>query len=304
MDKYKCGICGKRHNIYTRFNGFEPKLLTEIPEKELENRVKEWGDFLYIDTKYVLRKGYLFIYMEEVEEPYLIFEVWGSISPKEFLSKLEDLKSGKVVEYEGKLESEILFFDNSIGLPINFKMQLSDGEILTDIKVIGECQLKRDQERPITKERLIEFMQKMHHRNLDKERPTEAFQERLIKILNEAESKYLERNKTFSISVLTNNEVLFQIVNNYLLEESNKDLVGYGIHLPFDQSIEEETNYLNKFKKSEYSKEFQYQYLDEIPTFQKDIGLNKKILIELIEKISKEVYGIEKNEIWFDLEEL
>jgi len=67
-------------------------------------------------------------------------------------------------------------------------------------------------------------------------------------------------------------------------------IIGFGIHLPFDNSIEESKVLVERFTRLEYTNQFELHLLDGITTYQLDLGVDEKQLQELVEKSIQEVY--------------
>ena len=132
----------------------------------------------------------------------------------------------------------------------------------------------------------------MHHPELFKEKVIfdKPFSERLIDELDFAEREYIKKNKDFVINISSPSTTLFQILSSNMLESSDGNKKGFGLHLSFDESHEESLEEIKKFRDQEYSKEFEYHDLDEIPTYQIDLKTNKEQIKELVTKILEDVY--------------
>lgn len=285
MEKYKCEICGKNHEIYTRLESPLPELIAKIPEEERASRIKNFNnEFFVVDEKWFLGSGYIYIKLEGFEEPFFFWKVWSTISTIDYQKNLEKLKNGEVVELNGFLQSEIPFYSKSIGLKSKIKMQANE-EMILEIRIEEESKLKKDQSKPITEGRMIEIMRMLHHNPKRKENFDKPFKDRLLEQLENAEREYIANEKDFVIN-LSAGKVLFQIISNKLLEKNRIYERGFGLHLSFDDSIEE----IAKFRSKDYSKEFDYYKLDEIPTYQIDLGKDKNQLEKLVVKIIIDVY--------------
>ena len=79
-------------------------------------------------------------------------------------------------------------------------------------------------------------------------------------------------------------------MSNKLIDSPSEERRGFALHLSFDESFEESLEEISNFRNEEYSKEFDFIVLDEIPTFQIDLGLNKKRIYELVSSIISNVY--------------
>lgn len=298
MEKYKCEICGKTHNVFRSLESPLPDLIADIPEEERESRLVEMEGFYIVDRKWFLGSGYILIEMENLDEPIFFWQVWATIEPNDFQDNLQNLINGQTIEIRGRLQSEIPFYPRSKGLESKVIIQASD-ELAIEIRVEEESKLKGDQLKPITKERVIELMQHVNHHELFKEKKEfdKPFFERLKEELNYAEGEYIKKDKDFAINISSPNSVLFQIISSRMLEKNTNGISGFGLHLSFDDSFEESREELEKFRMQDYSKDFEYYDLDEIPTYQIDLGNDKERIGELVKHLIENVYGQETETI-------
>ena len=291
MEKYKCEICGIKHNVFGGMESPLPDLISEIPEEEKENRIYDMKGMCIVDKELLFGNGYILIEMENLEEPIFCWKVWVQISIEDFQNNLEELKDGKRVELNGKLLSQIPFYSKSEGLKSKVIAQLYD-ELEIEIRIDEDSKLKDDQSKPITKERVIQIMQRLNHHELFKDKKVfdKPFSDRLIDELIYAEKEYIQKDKGFAINISSPNSTLFQIVNNNMLESKEDNQKGFGLHLSFDESFEESLEEISKFRKQEYSKDFNYLNLDDIPTYQIDLGTDKERTEKLVKRIIEDVY--------------
>jgi len=163
--------------------------------------------------------------------------------------------------------------------------------IIVEIQAQEDSQLKEDQSKPITESRMIEIMQMLHHhpQSEEKRRSDEPFKQRLLKEFEYVEKEYIAKEKDFVINISTGT-VLFQITSNKMLEINRIKERGFGLHLSFDETDEESVEEMAKFRSKEYSAEFDYHDLDGIPTYQVDLGTDKKRLEELVCRMVLDVY--------------
>jgi len=291
MDKYNCEICGKKHAIYTSLEIPFPRIISEIEEKERDNRVKEIDGFYIVDDTLLFANGWVNIEVEGKEFPFFYWKTWTSISKEKFMDNLEELNSGNVIEFDGKLEEDLPFYLNSIDLKSKTLIQAANEGMIVEILIQEESKLKEDQSKPISEKRMIEIMQMIHHHpkreksvNLDK-----TFRVRLLEELEKTQG-YLKSDKNFAINIGTGT-TLFQIVSNEMLETKRYRELGFGLHLSFDDSFDEMNEEISKFRSKEYSKRFDFYNLDDIPTYQIDLGTNIDELVVLVQSILIEVYG-------------
>lgn len=161
MDKYECKVCGKQHDVLRAIEIPDPEDVLQIPDSEIETRVKNIGNNFIIDDEIYLLQGDIFIYKNEVEEPFFRWSVWVSIPFQEFIAKAPELKEGKNVEFNGTLETALPFYDQSKGLRVKAIINI-DYEYAV-IKVQDESQLKIDQVQKIDTKRVLETMQLVYH---------------------------------------------------------------------------------------------------------------------------------------------
>ena len=301
MEKYKCEICGKNHKVYRSMDIPLPRMISEMSEEEREKRVKEFSGFYYVDDELLFANGWVNIEVENYEFPFYYWKTWSSISRKKFLDNLEELKTGKVIEFDGKLEEELPFYPNSKDLKTKTLIQATNEGIIVEIQAKEESQLKEDQSKPITEKRMIEIMQMLNHhpdreeqKNFDK-----PFKQRFLQELENAENEYIANEKDFVINLSTGT-VLFQVISNKMLEINRINERGFGLHLSFDETHDESLEEIAKFRNKGYSKEFDYHDLDEIPTYQIDLGTDKERLEDLVIKILVDVYEEEMETIETD----
>ncbi len=278
-----------------------PRIISEMSEEEREERVKEFRGFLNVDDGLLYANGWVNVEVENYDFPFYSWKTWSSISRKKFLENLEEFSTGKVIEFSGKLEEELLFYPNSKGLKTKTLIQLTNEGIIVEIIADEESELKEDQSKAITEKRMIEIMQVLHHNPRREERQDfeKPFKQRFLEEITNAEKEYIANKKDFVINLSTG-MVLLQIVSNKMLETNRIKKRGFGLHLSFDEALEESIVEIAKFKSKEYSKEFDYHNLDGIPTYQIDLGIDKKRLEKLVNNIVSDVYEEEIETIEVD----
>lgn len=300
MEKYKCEICGKNHTVYRSLKAPLPRLILEIPEKERKRRVKESEPFCSLDKITFFINGYVNIDLKDHKSPFFYWKVWASISKEDFFKQLDQLRDGKIIQLEGVLENELPFYTSSRGMNVDVLVQGGDEDLIVEFKIKEENELKHDQLNQIGKERVIEIMQTLHHSSIGEEQKFETpFSDRLRSELLEVEKKYLKKGKDFIINISTE-MVLFQIISNQMLETNRTTGIGFGIHLSFDESNDEDYDEMTVFKEKDFSKQFDYHYLEGIPIYQIDLGKDKKHLEELSKKLLIEVYQVDLDTIAID----
>ena len=163
MEKYKCEICGKKHPIYTWMEIPIPMILFNMSEEEKEKRVKEFNGFYIIDEDILFASGWVNIDVENYDSPFYSWKTWTSIDKKEFIKNVEELKTGKIIEFNSKLEAPLPFYEDLRDLKTKTRIQVTNGEIIVEILADEEGKLKEDQSKPITENRMIEIMQMIDH---------------------------------------------------------------------------------------------------------------------------------------------
>lgn len=298
MEKYQCEICGKRHNLYNFQEYPEPDYLHNLSKEERENRVEETGDMLLIDKSFLLVKGIIFIEIKDISD-WFSFEVWVRIEVKYFLERLEEDKDGVSDKpFYGTLENDIFFYGNAKGAKVDVIFPAEGKQIRIEV-LEKNHPMTIDQKNGISKEKLISWMQKMHHpKPIKKNSKKESFQVSFDKIIQKAKTEYFAKQKSFIIDV-GGGMILFQIVSPDILNlEKRED--GFVIYLPFDTSGEEAKDELERFKKTKYFEEFEYDDFDGMPTYFLVLE-NEKELKNYLKQIIKEVYQTDVERVEFDI---
>ena len=127
-----------------------------------------------------------------------------------------------------------------------------------------------------------------------------SFDERLEEILILTENKYKSTNRNFGINFSHGRMVIFQLIKSTLLENSENNEFGYGIHLSFDDSFPETKGELERFTNSDFANKFHRHVWDGIPTYQLDLKTDKEQIIEISKKIIETVYEREVSKIEID----
>ena len=127
-----------------------------------------------------------------------------------------------------------------------------------------------------------------------------SFDERLEEILILTENKYKLSNRNFGINFSHGQMVIFQMIKRTLMENSENNEFGYGIHLSFDDSFPETKGELERFNNSDFVDKFHRHVWDGIPTYQLDLKTDKEQIIKLTKKIIEEVYEKEVSKIEID----
>jgi hypothetical protein len=127
-----------------------------------------------------------------------------------------------------------------------------------------------------------------------------SFDERLEEILILTENKYKSSNRNFGINFSHGRMVIFQMIKSTLLENSENNEFGYGIHVSFDDSFPETKGELERFANSDFANKFHRHVWDGIPTYQLDLKTDKEQIIDMTKKIIETVYEREMSKIEID----
>ncbi|MEL6659767.1 MAG: hypothetical protein AAFN81_18695 [Bacteroidota bacterium] len=127
-----------------------------------------------------------------------------------------------------------------------------------------------------------------------------TFAERLEEVLTLTENKYKSSNRNFGINFSDGQMVIFQMVKRTLLENSETNEFGYGIHLSFDGSFPETKGELERFTNSDFAEKFHHHVWDGIPTYQLDLKVDRDHITEMTKKIIEVVYEKEVSKIEID----
>lgn len=298
MESFWCNVCGEEHPISVGLEIEFPRIISDMPIKESLKRVREFNGFYIVDHKMMFANGWIKIALEKDKSLFFKWKTWTSISKELFFEKYDEIEKGSKIEFEGNLESELPYYLNSIGLKTKTVIQKRMNVYRIEILIEEKSKLKQDQSKPISGERMIEIIKMIHHDpNFERRNfGNQIFEERLKKELSSVEYQFLRNGGFFVINFEFEGSILFQIVPSKILEKKGKKS-GFGLHLPFDGDFEKKS----KFEKQKYSKEFAFHILDEIPTFQIDLGREKNSIAEISRRIIQDVYEKDPEMIELDI---
>ena len=287
MEKYKCDICKKNHTIHYGVGHYIPEIVDEILNGKRDEDLRQEGHMYIIGNEKVLINGTIYVEVKELST-HLYWQVWVDITKEAFFNAVENKADYRI---RGHLTSDSLFYDNMNELVV--WLLLGEDKSSTEVIIDDEKHpLYQDQKEGISKERLLELMQRIHHPELHKGTiiPDEPFSERLLKELNLIENEYFKKGENCSINISSPGVILFQIVNRSLLECVKDQNDGFGLHLAFDDSDEEKEEERLRLEKQDYYSAFTFCHLDEVPIYQIDLENDKYQIIALSEKLLKDVY--------------
>lgn len=301
MKKYKCKICNKKHTVYYSTTGGMPLNVIKIRIDNELSRIEELYDFLHlIDKKDAIVKGNISIETCFTEYP-MTHEAWIEIPIKDYISQVEKAEGKPNLELVGKLATELPFHQNCVGLEA--KWVLERGSQLGEIKVLTDSELKEDQQKAITEERITKMMELMYHPELYKEKVKfeKTFEQRFKKIVKKAKAEFTGKSKLFVINISSLREVLFQLISSELSVESRSEI---GIHLSNDE-INENYKLVQKRMSSMCDKHlFNKFLLDGIDTYQKNYQFNDETLFADIKHIVDSVYEENIEELELEISEM
>ncbi len=146
-------------------------------------------------------------------------------------------------------------------------------------------------------------MNRLHHAG-DFSEKQEEFKEpftiRFNQLLNEVARAYADKGEDFCVNLQGRHSVSFQVVSSGVLEEASDHHTGFGIDLPFDLSDQELVEQQQRFLALPIAAKFTRYDLDGIPTYQFNVGADRKLLIELVIEILSSVFQEEVEKIGFD----
>ena len=172
------------------------------------------------------------------------------------------------------------------------------------ILITTESQVKLDQQKPITKQRFVQIMQRINHPELLKEKKSfnKPFKDRLINIIRTADKQFMCKGKNFLINIYNARETLIQLVSSNLLV--NSQIKGIGIHIRNDDTSEDYKAIKKRMSKISKDLDIQELKLDHIETYQKEYAFNEIELTQDIEMVISNVYKQNIEELDIDIYEV
>ena len=302
MEKYKCHICEKNHSVYYSSTGGIPKFLLEIRMNEELDRIEELSDdFLLIDKEKVIVRGNIIIETNFIENP-IFHEAWISIPLNNYLEQIEQTNGKPILELTGEVASELPFFQNLVGLAA--KWSYSEKQGYAKIDIIDESQLMRDQSKPISKDRVIEMMQLIHHPELYKNKKIFeiTFQERFNETLSKAKLEFSAKNKLFLIDISNLKEVLVQLISSEMLSNESKN--GVGLHLSNDEINDNFAEVHQRMALIYEDLKFRRFELDNIETYQKKYEFGEANLFDELKLICESIYEQDIDKLEIEISEM
>jgi len=264
-----------------------------------EARVQEFEEFLVVDNTRIFFKATVEVFWEGQSSPFFSWNTWGETTRETFLPAGQKLQAGEPASFPGSIPSITVFYEPGGHLNCTFTIFPEEGK--TIVSVDTPSQLKTDQSKPITTERVIELMNRLHHRE-DKntgQKDNRPFDERLKESLEIAQKDYLDKKKQVCITLLASPAIGCQIVSSSILEISTDAAVGLGLHLPFDEATER-----GIFENHPEAKHFHLHVWDGIPTWQRDFGMDFEQLLNVTMMLLIEVFKVDVEKIELDVFEV
>lgn len=302
MEKYKCQICKKKHSVYYSSTGGIPKFLLEIRMNEEFDRIEELSDdLLLIDKEKVIVKGNIMIETKFTENP-IFHEAWISIPLNNYLEQIEQTNGKPILELTGKVASELPFFQNLLGLTAKWSYNEIQGYAKIDI--IDDSQLKNDQSKPISKDRVMEMMQLIHHPELTKEKKVfeKPFQERFNEIIRKAKTEFSAKGKLFLIDISNLKEVVIQLISSEMLSKKSNNEIG--LHLSNDKANDDFEDVQDKMVELYDNLKFRKFELDNIETYQKAYEFGDINMFNEVKLICESVYEQNIDELEIEINEM
>ena len=119
--KWKCRICGKKHDSVPNCFGIENPWRAFVPDHEFDRRVKLSKDQCVIDEAYFFIRGHIELPIKGTPNS-LAFSVWSSLSEKSFYQMSErwdEADRHEDAAYFGWLSSPISPYPDVLNLPLS-----------------------------------------------------------------------------------------------------------------------------------------------------------------------------------------
>lgn len=302
MTSYYCETCNKEHKIYSGLESPPPAIITGMPKAEQAERIRDLGELIVVDELQVFINGYIYIFLEGQEDPFFSWHGWAELDRLDVLSKIKRLKEGEPITVNGEFFGTSFLYDSTDSLDCTVTIFL-DPEIPPDIVVTHLGQLQQDQSKPISIDRMKELMNRIHHAgdfSVKKEELSAPFAVRLNQLLDEITKTYSDSGENFYINLNGKHAVSFQLVSSGVLAGASALNKGLGLHLPFDTSDQEMVLQQQRFLSLAISADFTRHEWDGIPTYQLDVGGDRKRLIALVTEILSLVLKEDVEEVELD----
>ena len=168
MKYYHCDKCSKRHQVYYSMIHPGPMMMFDMTEQEIKQRIYKQGEgMMIIDQERVFIRGEIIMNIHFDETLFLTLLLWAELDFEEVQSKMDRAKNLKIpVELEGRLDSGGPFYPNCKHIKAKL---LPHNSIHGDPQMVPQGyndDLSLDYTTGITKRRLINLMNKLHHNQI------------------------------------------------------------------------------------------------------------------------------------------
>jgi|GEM_PF-6682064 len=165
MDKFRCDICGKKHDYFLKVNLPSLGMFLNIPEDELESRVEllkvKDMELILVDKSFVLFESRLFIKIKELDE-YMNWDIWVKVLPADFTLMVEGLDKNPPI-VKGEIFSTVFHYTSSIGEAVGLRFSLKYNEPpLVEILNIN-TELGTDYKEDISLQKVKKMMESLFH---------------------------------------------------------------------------------------------------------------------------------------------
>lgn len=301
MKSYQCPLCDKSHTVYYGTKSPIPQRLNTHLKEDAKLKATRLSDTAYAVDKVLYLAADLKIKCAFVDD-LISHRVWVLTELAAFQKQFDDLKSGTTIELEGILLSEISLFNISRGL--KSKVIINPEKKSMEVLITEESSIKNDQSNPISKERMLKMMERIHHPETWK-KPFEfdaPFEKRMEAICTKVIEEYIKKEKYFSINVSNYKETLFQFIANNMLIDQGEN--GFGLHLPNDDTNENHIDVRRAMLILRGKMDIKKEKIDGIVTYQKDYSDNISLMVVDAKKIIESVFGQDPEKCDLDVYEL
>jgi len=164
---YRCEICGQSHEYYFGIKAGVSQTLSQIKKENSKRVFEPEKDYFLVDKSIAVFPAIIEL-KTNYDNPFW-YETWVECNGNTFINMSENYKNEIGADIKGKLyENLIPYYENTKGLncTIKFSPNMRDKD-RARINILDDSKLKSDQMNGLTNERLIELMNKIHHKNED-----------------------------------------------------------------------------------------------------------------------------------------
>lgn len=303
MKNYPCPICNKKHPVYRGMEMPPPAVITNIPKAEQPHRLRQHKAFFFVDERQLFINAYLHLFLEGQSKPFFSWSLWGELSTSEYHILQPMLATGNSVKFRGKLPPPSLLYPEGDDLSCDV-LVFPGTDREPEIIVLTPGELQNDQASPITSARVKTLMTRVHHYPEDQLADDAPFTERFRAVLAKAHRLYLDEGKNFCITLYGTRASTLQVLSSAVLENADASTQGYGIHLPLDDHFPSDDIAKARIRALNSGKEFDCLELDDVLTFQADLGFDVDRLDTTVQEVIAEILEEEVADFSFDLFEI